>query len=157
MIWNPPFNPTITTLLVLLVGGAIVASYFLARHRLRLNSAEAIAIMLLRGLAFLLVLYLLLQPAALPEPRKIETRRTFAVLLDASGSMTGPATGADDEADNRLDDARRLLREHRVFAQVTDQAKLAVYTFTDQVRPTAPGAIDAVEAQIGRASCRERV
>jgi len=119
-------------LLVLLSLAVMAGSYLLSRRQLNVSSRQGLVTVLLRGLAFLLLLFFLFGPSRLPRPRTIRTQRTLAVLIDSSGSMSGPAF-AEPGAAARIDEVRRLIRKHQLMEQITGQAKLALYAFDERL------------------------
>jgi hypothetical protein len=152
MTWHPPFGPLLTTGLTLLVLAVIVTSFLVCRHQLKASNPAALMSMILRCLGFLLLLFFVLQPSVLPEPQKIVSKRTLAVLVDTSGSMSqnDVPDGASDpslaELPTRLEQVLRLIRAQRVFEQVTAEAKLAVYRFDGQATPIKADALDKLDA-----------
>ena len=88
MQWHPPLGTGMTTMLVIVTAAVMVGSFVWSRRELDIRTPAGALAAALRAAAFLLVLFLLLQPTRLPRPHKQQTRRTLAVLLDSSASMT---------------------------------------------------------------------
>jgi hypothetical protein len=144
MNWHPPLSSTLITILVLAGLAVIAASYLWSRRQLNPASPAGLATIALRLLAFFLLLYFLLQPMRLPRPREISAKRTLAVLIDTSGSMSKRPSA---DAPTRLDDARRLLAESGMLPAVSAEANLAVYAFDNQPAPIKPDALAMLKAE----------
>lgn len=144
MTWHPPLSPTLLAALVLVVLVAMAASFLWSRRELNPISPAGLLTLLLRGGAMLLLLFFVLQPARLPDPQKINTKRTLALLIDTSGSMSLPSAG--EGSPTRLDLAREMLNQRHVVANVTEQANLAVYGFDSRPTPVKPDALGSLSA-----------
>ena len=134
MTWHPPLSPTATTILVLATLAVIIASFLWSRRDLNPLSPAGLAALGLRGAGFLLLLFFFLQPSRLPGAQKIAAKRTLAVLIDTSGSMSLPAnyTPGTPGTPSRLDVVRKLLADHNVVTNVSTQANLSLYGFDNQ-------------------------
>ncbi|MCX5660463.1 MAG: glutamine amidotransferase [Planctomycetota bacterium] len=144
MTWHPPLSSTTLAVLVLIAMAAMAASYLWSRRELNPLTPAGLLTLALRGSALLLLLFFILQPARLPEAQKIHTKRTLALLIDTSGSMTVPSAG--EGSPTRLDLLRDVLTKHRVVGNVTDQANLAIYGFDNRPTPVKADALAALVA-----------
>lgn len=141
MTWHPPLNATATTLLVL---GALVAmalSYLWSRKQMDVTSPAGATAAGLRLASFLLLIFFLLQPTELPAPQTITTQRSFAVLVDKSGSMSLPSQDVAG-APTRLAVVEKWLRDSGAMKTIGDAAKLSVYGFDGRA-----SAIDAANLE----------
>ena len=136
--------------LVLLSLAVMAASYFWSRRQLNVSPRQGLATVALRGLGFLLLLFFLFQPSRLPRPQTIRTQRTLAVLVDSSASMSRPAS-AETGRGTRIDEVRRLIRNHQVIEQITRQARLALYGFDERIVGLKTDGLAALKAD-GRAT-----
>ena len=158
MHWHPTLSPAITTVLLLLVAAAMVASFVWSRRQLDpARPAGALAIGL-RLAAFVLLSLVFLQPSKLPGPRVVTTRRVLAVLVDTSASMstkdrmdatgtstTGGSGGSGGSGGDRLDQTRKVIADRHVFEQIEEVANLALYTFDGQAVPVESTALEMVK------------
>ena len=123
------------------------ASFIWSRRQLNPSRpATALAIGLRSG-AFLLLLLMLMQPKRLGKPQVVTTRRTLAVLVDSSGSMSRPQTQGGGPT--RLGHAQTLIQRYRVMTQITDVANLALYGFdlnSPGLVPVKPAALHKLNA-----------
>lgn len=143
MIWNPPLDTLTVTLMIVAALALIVASYAWARKHLDPSSIPGMLTLALRAAAFLLLLFFLLQPSRLPPPQRITAKRTLAVLVDTSGSMSKVSA---PDGSTRLDKSRSALDAGRVVENVSRDAILALYGFEGQATPLNPDALPKVEA-----------
>lgn len=149
MIWHPPFNATVTTILVVVAVVAMAGSFLWSRKHLDVLTPQGLATLGLRGAGFLLVIYFLLQPSRLPTPEKIVTQRTLVVMVDGSASMSEPARYGSSPT--RLEAVIQQIDERRVMSQITSEAKVSTYSFADQLTPTDAKALATVKP-VGRAT-----
>lgn len=130
--------------LVLTAVVAIVASHLWARRHLDPTTPAGAAVVALRAAALLLLLLIVLQPSRLPKPEEVSTKRVLALLVDGSASMSRPAGGG--ATGTRLDEARRLIRDHRLFDRITAAADVALYAFDTEAPGTMPLRPEALPA-----------
>lgn len=139
MIWNPPLNAMIITLLVVAGLMVIAASYAWSRKQINPASHMGMLSLALRGLAFLLLLFFLLQPASLPTPQRITAKRTLATLIDTSGSMS---TAPTPDTPTRLDRAREAIKASQIVETLSPTTNLVLYGFDGQVTPLSPDTLN---------------
>ena len=142
MHWHPTLGPIITTVLVLLATGLMVASFFWSRRQLDPSQTGGLICIALRTAGFLLLLLIVLQPSRLPKPHLVQAKRLLAVLVDSSASM---ATEDRPDHRSRLEQAKRLIREHHVFEQIQDVGELAFYKFDRNAVELAPEALEQIK------------
>ncbi|MAE63860.1 MAG: hypothetical protein CMJ18_06265 [Phycisphaeraceae bacterium] len=128
------------TVLVVAALAAMIASFAWSRRQLDPRRPAALAAIALRCAGFGVLIFIVLQPARLPSPQTVTTRRVLAVLVDQSASMSTGGAGA-----TRLDRARAMVRDHRVVEQVSEVAEIAIYGFDADLIPIDPAALDALE------------
>jgi hypothetical protein len=149
MIWHPPFNATVTTILVVGAVVAMAASFLWSRRHLDVLTPQGMTTLGLRAAGFLLILYFLLQPSRLPTPEKIVTQRTLVVMVDSSASMSEPQRYGSRPT--RYDAVLEAIEQRRVIEQIGEKAKLSAYSFAEQVTPTEPAALQGIKPT-GRAT-----
>lgn len=145
MTWHPPISADSITLVVVIALALMGASYFIARRFLNPSSPAGMLTLALRGLALLLLLFFVLQPKMLPPPKKITTKRTLAILVDTSGSMSKPS-GGNIGTTPRLDYVRNLIEQNKTIDSVGAIANVAVYGFDVQTTPIKPDALKTLAA-----------
>ena len=146
MTWHPPLNPLTMTLLVAAALAVMVGSYFWSRRQLTVLDPQGLLTALLRGAAFVLLLFFVMQPTRLPAPHEVTVPKTLAVLIDTSGSMSQSATATGGGA-TRLDEGRRMIAQYDLSEQITRQAQLALYGFDRQAAPLKTQALRELEAK----------
>lgn len=131
---------------IFLVFLAIVI-YGSVRSSKSIESARKRAVILsLHVLAFLVICFLLLNPALRVDSYKEEKRR-LAVLVDKSWSMNLPS-GAD--AGTRIDAAKSFLRNNSgFFSNLNDDFVVEYYTFGSGLAPVSPDAAATEEPRDG--------
>jgi hypothetical protein len=146
MNWNPPFSAGLTTLLILLALAAMAASFAWSRKQLNVATPAGLISVALRIVAFLLLLFFLLQPTRLPPPDKVPVHRTLAILIDTSGSMSRKGT---PDGPTRFAQVRKLLSDHKLFDRVREAAQgdvpFVLYGFDSQVAEIKLGALADIE------------
>ncbi|MAE61824.1 MAG: hypothetical protein CMJ49_10780 [Planctomycetaceae bacterium] len=134
MIWHPQFSSTFTTLLVFAALAVMSVGYYVSRRQLNVNTLPGLLSILLRIVAFFVLLFMLLQPTRLPKPRIMKLNRSVALLIDTSASMAEPATAAAPDR-SRLDRGLEAFADHHVIQRISDTADLNVYRFDSQLTP----------------------
>ncbi|MCA9727392.1 MAG: VWA domain-containing protein [Candidatus Eisenbacteria bacterium] len=102
---------------------------------------------LLRGLAFLLVLFALWQPVVTVRS-PASGKPTLAVLLDRSGSMTLPAS-SPKYGSNRGEEVAKAATE--LDQSLSDRYRLRWYGFRNDLEPAQPDSSPAGGTSIGQA------
>ena len=145
MHWDPPLNPAAMTTLVVVVITLLAASFLWSRQQLDPRRPAGALALVLRCLAFALLLWMVLQPSRLPRPKEVQTRRTLLAMLDTSASMA-VRDGCELANPTRLDTAQRWMKDHGVVDQVRRNADLVLFSFDSQAAPIKAEALDQLEA-----------
>ncbi len=140
MHWHPPLSPYLMLVVIALALALMVLSFLIPRRQMSANGPVLLGTLGLRIAGFLLLLFFLLQPSKLPAAQEITVRRTLAVLIDTSGSMSKQDGPAESEP-TRLKLGLKHLAGANLVQQVTADAKLSVYGFGGQTLPIRTDAL----------------
>lgn len=159
MQWHPPLSPWVMVVVVGVAMAFLGLSYVLPRRQMTASPRALLTTLALRGLALLLMMFFLYQPRRLPGPQTVTTRRTLAVLIDTSASMSQRDAAGDGEP-TRLDLAVTHVVDSNLIADVGTVAGVSLYQFHARLEPVKVEALrdlTASGAQTDLATAVEQV
>jgi len=120
-----------------------VVSYGALRDIKRLGTLKKKVILIsLRSASFLLIVFILLNPALRTETYK-ETKPNLAILVDSSWSMR---LAVDKQETSRIQSIRDYFKNHRdFFSKVEENFHTSYYTFDESLNPASLEAINSNE------------